>query len=241
MRRVMMVFVHVAVAVLSLLSVGQSAPVTSCESLIQQIEIQGRDQLLGKWMSIAESTNVAAFKLLTEMFAETCWVKITTAKENNAIDVFQAQKMSGRCFTLTSKMTLENNTLSMVHPFSVSEVFLRSGCPDCLVLQAKYTIGRSTYTGLQLLSRRAKVTAAEMEEFKKQVECLNLLPPTILDPEKGFCPDESTIKGTGTIDLTDVSNHMNSESVSLLENVINSGGEMLVETISSRMAGLKEN
>lgn len=38
-------FVYVAVAALSLLSVGQSAPVTSCESLIQTVEIQGREQV----------------------------------------------------------------------------------------------------------------------------------------------------------------------------------------------------
>lgn len=38
-------FIHVAVAVLSLLSGGQSAPVTSCENLIQPIQIQGRDQV----------------------------------------------------------------------------------------------------------------------------------------------------------------------------------------------------
>ncbi len=37
--------IHVAVAVLCLLSAGQSAPVTSCEKLIQRIEIQGRDQV----------------------------------------------------------------------------------------------------------------------------------------------------------------------------------------------------
>lgn len=38
-------FIHIVVAVLGLLSTGHSAPVTSCESLIQPIEIQGRDQV----------------------------------------------------------------------------------------------------------------------------------------------------------------------------------------------------
>lgn len=38
-------FIHVAVVALSLMSAGQSAPVTDCESLIQPAEIQGRDQV----------------------------------------------------------------------------------------------------------------------------------------------------------------------------------------------------
>lgn len=45
MYRVMMEFVHVVLAVLSLLSVGHSAPATNCESLTQPLEIQGRDQV----------------------------------------------------------------------------------------------------------------------------------------------------------------------------------------------------
>lgn len=41
----MMGFIFVAVAVLSLLSAGQSAPVTDCETLIRPIEILGREQV----------------------------------------------------------------------------------------------------------------------------------------------------------------------------------------------------
>ncbi len=57
-----MAFIHVAVVVLSLLSAGQSAPVTGCESLIQPAEIQGRDQVrlfhLTRYLSI---TPLSAF------------------------------------------------------------------------------------------------------------------------------------------------------------------------------------
>ncbi|XP_053185923.1 uncharacterized protein LOC128368993 isoform X2 [Scomber japonicus] len=147
----MMGLVHVILAVLSLLTVGQSAPVTSCESLTKQVEIIGRNQLLGKWMYIGESTTIAGFKLLTKALVETSWARISAADESDAINVFQSQKMLGRCFTATTKMTLGNNTLSMVHPMHVSEVLLSTGCPDCLVLQTNFTFGGSTYKGLQFM------------------------------------------------------------------------------------------
>lgn len=118
--------IHVAVVVFSLLSGGQSAPVTGCETLTQPIEIKGRDQvrnfhvtclyhslpacwslfvilcnwgrhrlfqLLGKWMFVAESTNIIGSKLLTKMFVESAWARISAANESDAITVFQAQKM----------------------------------------------------------------------------------------------------------------------------------------------------
>ncbi|TDH16125.1 hypothetical protein EPR50_G00016420 [Perca flavescens] len=235
-------FIHVAVAVLSLLSIGQSAPVSSCESLIKPIEINGTEKLLGSWTFIGESTNMPASKLLTKMFVESARVKITAAED--AINVFQSQKMFGRCFTfLTTTMILENSTLSIVQPLNGSEVLLTTGCPDCLATYGKYNIGGRTYSGLQLLSRRNKVTAAELEEFTKQVECLNLPPPAFLDPEKGFCPDESHSQETEVIDLTNLMNDLGSEVFSHIDRIINSEGGMqaLFKMISNGLAGVKEN
>ncbi|XP_034739172.1 uncharacterized protein LOC117951528 [Etheostoma cragini] len=243
MWRAMMSFIHVAVAVLSLLSSGQSAPVTSCESLIKPIEISGTEELLGKWTYIGESTNIPASKLLTKMFVESARVEITAADESGAINAFQSQKMFGRCFTLTTRMTLANHTLSIVQPFNGSEVLLTTGCPDCLASYINYDIGGRTYSGLQLLSKRNKVTAAELEEFTKQVECLNLPAPSILDPERGFCPDESHSQETEAVDLTNLINGLGTDVFSLFDRIINSQGGMqpLFKMIFNGLAGLKEN
>ncbi|XP_022614397.1 uncharacterized protein LOC111231542 isoform X1 [Seriola dumerili] len=231
----MMGFLYVAVAVLSLLSVGQSAPVTDCESLVRPLEIQGRDKLLGKWMYIAESTNVTGSKLLTKMAVESSWGRITAANESDAIDHYQAQKMFGQCFTLRTKLTLRNSTLSMVRPYTASANLLNTSCTDCLVLFSKLTTGRGVYSGVQLQSRRGKLSDAELQEFMKQVECLNLPSPAILDPEKGFCPDEFPSQETETIDLTDFMNDMGSEIVNLFDKIMSSGDglETLIKLISS--------
>ncbi|XP_071359819.1 uncharacterized protein [Trachinotus anak] len=244
MWRAMMGSLYVAVAVLSLLSVGQSAPVTSCDSLIQPFEIQGRDQLLGRWTYIAESTNITGSKLLTKMFVESAWSRITAANESDAVNHYQAQKMFGRCFTLSIKLTLKNSTLSMEQPYTAFANLLSTGCADCLVLYSKFTSGGNMYSGVQLLSRRNKVSYAEQQEFMKQVECLNLPPPAILDPEKGFCPDESPSEDTETIDLTNVFNNMGSEVAYLFDKLMSSadGLNKLVKLISSSdIAELKQN
>ncbi|XP_076741114.1 uncharacterized protein LOC143419013 [Maylandia zebra] len=194
----MMEFVHVAVAVLGLLSLGHSAPVTSCENLIQPLEIHG-NQLVGKWTQIAASTGIPGSKMLMKMLVVSAWMNTTAATEANKFNNLYIQKMMGKCFALKTTMTLVNNSLELNNQSSA--VLLNTGCPDCLVIFANDTIGRTT-SKLNLLSRRTKVSAAELEEFTKQAECLNLQPPAIMDSEKGFCPDPALSPGTNTIDLT---------------------------------------
>ncbi|TKS68098.1 hypothetical protein D9C73_002158 [Collichthys lucidus] len=229
----MMGFILIAAAVLSLLSGGQSAPVTNCDDLTQIIEIQGREQLLGKWTSLAESTNVSGSGLLSTLHVGSSWVKHTAANESNTIDVFEAINIFGRCYTSRSTKTLKNNTLSVEQPMAASEVLLKTGCPDCLVISSKYTSGQS----LQFLSRRNKVTAAEMEEFTKQVKCLNLPSPVIFDSDKGFCPEEST-KNT-----TDVNTATDEDYFKLAGDILGSEDVVkgVLESIFSSLADLIED
>nr|XP_012771894.2 uncharacterized protein LOC105940653 [Maylandia zebra] len=235
----MMEFVHVAVAVLGLLSLGHSAPVTSCENLIQPREIHG-NQLVGKWTQIAESTGIPGSKMLTKMLVETAWMNITAANEANTFNNLHIQKMMGMCFTLKTNMTLVNNTFNMVHNYQYSAFLLNTGCPDCLVIYSNNTVGRTTVKDLQLLSRRVKVSAAELEEFTKQAECLNLESPAILDSEKGFCPDPALTPGTKTIDLS-LSNIM-PDDLNLSEKLFTeSGMKTILEMVQTSVDLFKED
>ncbi|XP_022070017.1 uncharacterized protein LOC110965327 [Acanthochromis polyacanthus] len=224
--------VHVALVVLNLLSAGQSAPVTSCESLLQPLEIQGRDQLLGRWTYIGESTDIPGSRTLTKMIVQTSWLNITAGDSNDTINTVQNQKAMGLCLTLSYKQTLKNNTISMEQPYPGSAILLNTGCPDCLVFYSNYTIGESTYKGVQLLSRRPKVSITEMEEFRKQIMCLNLPKPAVLDPEKGFCFEEP--QGM-SFDLTDSFNSMSSDQLNKLDKLFRSEGgvQTIMDMISS--------
>ncbi|XP_062244609.1 uncharacterized protein LOC133954271 [Platichthys flesus] len=214
----MMEVVYVAVAALSLLSVGQSAPVTSCETLIQPLVIPGRDQLLGKWIYAAESVTIPGARLLTDLLAGSAWSKMTSANESDAIDLVQVQSTIDRCYSLRTKLTLQNSTLYMEHPYPAVVTLLNTGCSDCLVLFSRFTLG-SAFSSLQLLSRRRGVSVAEKQEFLKQVECLNLPSPAFLDPEKGLCPDDSLSLGSETIDMTSAIDDLKSEWSSMLGNI----------------------
>nr|XP_046268135.1 uncharacterized protein LOC124071551 [Scatophagus argus] len=196
----MMRFIHVAVAVLSLLAVGQSAPVTSCDSLIQTLEISGREQLLGKWFQVAESTNNRDAELIAKSLRESLWIKISAANGNDDIALMFTAKASSLCLTTTNKATLKNNTIQpaianetlkhLLPPVPLPTIsLLKTGCTECLVLHSQYQMFRSTIGVLQLLSKRRTVTAAEMEEFKKQAECLNLPQPFSLNPDAGVCSE----------------------------------------------------
>ncbi|KAF3852194.1 hypothetical protein F7725_005549 [Dissostichus mawsoni] len=76
----------------------------------------------------------------------------------------------------------------------------------------------------------------------RQAECLNLPPPTILDQETGFCPDDSPSIETATTHLTNSMNDMGSEVSKTLERIMNSDADLqnLLNTIRSSMAGLKK-
>lgn len=56
---------------------------------------------------------------------------------------------------------------SPVKPLHVSDVLLNTGCPDCLVVYAKYPAARKTYRGLQLLSKSLDMQADKRNARKK--------------------------------------------------------------------------
>ncbi|XP_072319018.1 uncharacterized protein [Eucyclogobius newberryi] len=192
-----------ALAFLSLLCVGHTAPTTNCESLTQKIDIESRDLLLGKWMYVAESTTMPGTKMLTKKFVDSSFVNVMPLPDSRSVEFTQIQKSFGSCISLSSTVQVANNTMEMTKPFSASEVLLTTGCPDCLVVLGNFTLGSTYFQSLQLLSKRRMLSTAELDEFKKQAECMKLLAPAFMDPEKELCPEE---QATGTIDLTAVLN-----------------------------------
>ncbi|XP_057698462.1 uncharacterized protein LOC130919860 [Corythoichthys intestinalis] len=179
------------IIVAALLPTGFSAPLADCDKLTQVMQIQGLEQFFGSWIYTAESTNMPRAQFLTEKFVDNVWRFIYPANESNSFHVFQAQKMLGRCFNVTSKYTLFNNILHMEleeRPMVVKQVLMRTNSSSCILLLSNYTIGINTYRGLQLLSRRPKLWRTEIEELKKQAACLNLPSPTFLHPKTDVCP-----------------------------------------------------
>lgn len=51
---------------------------------------------------------------------------------------------------------------------------------------------------LYLLSRRRRLEQKEMEEFKAQVNCLQLPSPAVMDPSEELCPERQEQQGTNS-------------------------------------------
>ncbi|XP_004065762.1 uncharacterized protein LOC101159415 [Oryzias latipes] len=196
-----MELIGVALAVICLLSAGQSAPVSNCEELVQHLHLPAREEILGKWVFIGESTDVPSSALMTKMFVDSVWLNLTAADQEDSIMFTQIQKSFGICTRVSSSYTLRNNAFHMVYPIKSRTVLLRTSCPDCLVFNSNFSFGGSLYSNLQFLSRRREVSAAEKEEFKRQTECLNLPQFIFLDSKKELCPDPSS-DSSNSVDLT---------------------------------------
>ncbi|XP_060883543.1 uncharacterized protein LOC132954984 [Labrus mixtus] len=191
-------FLHVSVAVLSLLCVGHTAPLTDCDSLVQPLEIQGPEQLLGKWMRVAVSSNNKKLEMAEKNFQDSAWMKLTADNESDVITLTTAVKMFGICLTSTTKLTVRNNTLLPVTTETLNAgpldksaqmTLLKTGCSDCLLFHSEINFLGREIGVLILMSKRQNVTAAEMEELQKQAACLNLRQPLSLNFDKGICPE----------------------------------------------------
>ncbi|XP_075887636.1 uncharacterized protein LOC142891743 [Nelusetta ayraudi] len=232
-----MMFPAVAVTMLSLLSVGLSAPVIDCKNLTRPIEIENREQLLGKWTALAESTNMPGSQQLTKLLVGNSWVNVNVTNDVDVLEFVQYQKLMGACYSIRVNMTLANNTLSSGTPLMMRDTLLSTSCPDCLVVYAESPTTSSVLTGLQFLSKRRTVTDAEMEEFKKQVQCLGLPAPAVLNTETALCPEDSQSQETQTTDLTDTFKTMGDDIMRAMDEFLTSGSGIkdLIKLISSNV------
>ncbi|RVE76428.1 hypothetical protein OJAV_G00007710 [Oryzias javanicus] len=229
-----MEFVCVAVTAICLLSAAQSAPVSVCDSLLERLPIRGREEILGKWVHIGESTNLPGSAEMTKMLVDSVWLNLTAAEQEDGIIFSQIQKSFGICSHVTSNYTIRDNAFHLEYPIKVTAVMIRTSCPDCLVSYSNFTLGENEYHSLQLVSRRTEVSAEEKREFQKQVECLNLPQVTFLDSKKELCPDPFTSPNSKSID---VANTLRNFDFSQLVKILTSSKavEKLTDLVSSQL------
>ncbi|XP_037103423.1 uncharacterized protein LOC119120543 [Syngnathus acus] len=177
-----------------LLLAGLSAPLTDCDTLTQQVQIQSREQFFGTWTFGAESSDIKGTHDLGKIFVRKLWGRVYPSNQSDHFYAFQVFRMTDTyCYSITSKLTLVNNTVHMEHPLSATEVLLKTSCPDCILFLSNTTIGEHTYRFLQILTKRPSLTSDELEEFKQQAACLNFNEPIILGPPRS-CPDSPDTK-----------------------------------------------
>ncbi|XP_019955913.1 uncharacterized protein [Paralichthys olivaceus] len=181
------------VVLLSLLSVGCSAPVSSCESLTEPITIS-KEEMLGRWLYIGGSTNFPGSRSLGHLLTNV-WLNISETSESNILKLIQTQRIFNECSSLMYNVTFENSTMLVEQPFHLKEVYLPTDCSDCLVVHEEVIADEDKFTSLLLFSRGQNVSADTREMLIRQAKCLNIQSPIMLKPNNEICPDNTPSLG----------------------------------------------
>ncbi|XP_041642024.1 uncharacterized protein LOC121508945 [Cheilinus undulatus] len=183
----MKMYVAAAIVLLCLLSLGQSAPQASCDSLVKPITISS-EEMLGRWLYIGGSSDLPGSRSLAHLMTSV-WLDITATSQSNVLSLFQTQKIYGRCSSLIYNVTFENSAMLIEQPFYLKEVYLPTDCPDCLVVYEEIISGTDTFRSLLLFSKRNSVSPADVEMLKKQAVCLQMPSVLMVDTNEETCPD----------------------------------------------------
>lgn len=175
---------------LSLLSLGLSAPLSDCESLVKPIPISN-EYMLGKWLYIGGSSDLPGSRSLGHMLTSV-WIDITATSHSNILNLVQTQRIYGQCSSLIYNVTFENSTMTIEQPFNLKEVYLTTDCSDCLVVYEEVISGKDTFTSFMLFSKRKSVSDPVVEMFNRQAECLEMPSPIMIDTNYEICPDNIT-------------------------------------------------
>ncbi|XP_029286127.1 uncharacterized protein LOC115007411 [Cottoperca gobio] len=178
-----------AVVWLSLLSLGHSAPLGSCDRLVEPITISN-EELLGRWLYVGGSSDLPGSRSLGHLITSD-QMDVTATSQSNILNLIQTQRIYGtqNCSSLTYNVTFENNTLLIEKPFYLREVYLTTDCSDCLVIHEEVVSGKHTFTSLMLFSRRRSVSPDVVEMLKAQADCLRMPSPIMMDTDYEICPD----------------------------------------------------
>ncbi|XP_035493298.2 uncharacterized protein LOC118312628 [Scophthalmus maximus] len=179
----------VPVAVLlSLLSTGHAAPVSSCDGLVKPITISN-EEIRGRWLYIGGSSDLPGSRSLGHLLTSV-WLDITATSQSNVLNLIQTQQIYGECSSLTYNVTFENSTMLIEQPFYLKEVYLPTDSSDHLVVYEEVISGKDTFTSLMLFGRRKNVSPVALETLQKQAECLRMPSPIIINPNYEICPDD---------------------------------------------------
>merc|ERR1712168_150231 len=149
-----------------------------CEKLLKPVE--KAVDLRGTWYMVAVATESRWVALLLNSFlgpsfsmdiTEHQWTSMGGVNTSDALLKIKLDFLRfGMCI---------NETKSVNDILDAQDVYLQTDCPDCVVV--KWNESRS----IVFMSKRTIVTAAEMTEFEKQVECLGWPKMQVLNTDHG--------------------------------------------------------
>uniref|UniRef100_A0A3Q1HB36 Uncharacterized protein n=1 Tax=Anabas testudineus TaxID=64144 RepID=A0A3Q1HB36_ANATE len=184
-----MFFAVCATALLFMVSASHSAPL-ACEDLVRPVDQLDLRQLEGRWAMVAGGLsylpNLERFKQ-----RDSATVNFLSNTSDTSISYSRSIRLDNKCQYHSYNISLEGSSFTYdgTDKSNVSSNFAHTSCRDCIVMHIKLVSKKQQH--FYLFSRRRQLEEKEMEEFRAQVECLNMPPPAVLDPTKELCPEET--------------------------------------------------
>ncbi|XP_077936366.1 uncharacterized protein LOC144383228 [Gasterosteus aculeatus] len=178
-----------AITLLCLMPASQAAPL-ACEDSAWPPESMDPRHLVGTWALVAGSLSHLP---LLERFKQrdSAYVNFSNSTGDAAISYSRSIRQDGTCLYRSFNVSLAGGrfTYEGTPPSNLTTNFVRTSCPDCMLMHMNVESGKRQH--LYLFSRRREVEQKEIEEFRAQVECLHMPPPVVMDPTKELCPEYS--------------------------------------------------
>lgn len=104
------------------------------------------------------------------------------------ITMIRNMRLNDQCHYMSVNISLEGSSFSFPDK-DVNATFTRPPCRDCVLMSFDVQSGKRIH--FYLYSRRRQLEEQELEEFRRQAECLKIPPPHVMDPTKELCPQEA--------------------------------------------------
>ncbi|CAL8332960.1 unnamed protein product [Merluccius merluccius] len=179
-------------------AVSQSA-LLSCDDLLKPLAQMPANHLEGRWALVAGSlSHPASLEALKQRDSITAFFH--DSNHTTSTNYTQVNRFPDGCQHLTYRLSRDGGAFTFLVEdgrFNLTGVFLRTSCPDCLVMRWDVESRRRASLDVYLLSsRRREVEHGEMEEYRAQLECLGLPPPVVMSPTAELCPEETGTSST---------------------------------------------
>lgn len=181
-------FAAYATILLCLVGVSQSAPPV-CEKLVRPLDQVDLHHLEGGLAFVAGSiNNTLIMEALKQRGSIAAY--FSNSSETN-LSYTQVNRIAEQCQLRSYNISFQGSTFTLEgnNRFQFNGSFLYTSCPDCAVMRWVVKSTRRQTVDLYLLSRRRRLEQEEMEEFKAQVNCLQLPSPVVMDPSEELCPE----------------------------------------------------
>lgn len=178
-------FAVFAIALLCLVSVSRAAPL-DCKDLTEPLgQVDPRD-MKGRWSLVADSMKIIEA-------AEPHQHTDSIALEFFNTTYTQANRYGDHCHYSSREVSIKgpNFHVDVGHMANFTGTIFNTSCPDCMMLSFNVESPNFKSMELCLFSRRREVDQKELEEFRAQVECLNMPKHVVMDPTKELCPIRS--------------------------------------------------